>query len=209
MSQAKGVGIPANELLRFMQQRRSTRRYQAQSLPDDTLRQLLQAATWAPSAHNRQPWRFAVIQRDSTKERLARDMGRRLRQDLERDGMDAALIAKDVNRSRQRITKAPALILLCLSLADMDRYPDAERARCEWTMAAQSAAMAGQNLLLMAQGLGLGACWMCAPLFCPELVRETLDLPADWQPQGMITLGYPAEERQRRRDGWEAKTLWR
>ena len=178
-------------------------------MPDDLLRQLLQAAIWAPSAHNRQPWRFAVITRDATKERLARDMGRRLRQDLERDGMDEALIAKDVARSYQRITKAPALVLLCLSLADMDSYPDAERARCEWTMASQSAAMAGQNLLLMAQAMGLGACWMCAPLFCPDLVRQTLDLPADWQPQGMITLGFPAEERRRERDGWKAKTLWR
>jgi nitroreductase len=36
---------------------------------------------------------------------------------------------------------------------------------------------------------------MCAPLFAPETVRETLNLDADWEPQALITLGYPAETR--------------
>jgi nitroreductase len=51
--------------------------------------------------------------------------------------------------------------------------------------------MAVQNLLLAAQAEGLGACWMCAPLFCPEAVAAALDLPAGWQPQALVTLGFP------------------
>ncbi len=62
-------------------------------------------------------------------------------------------------------------------------------------MAVQSVAMAAQNLWLLAHAEGLGACWLCAPLFVPELVREILDLPADWQAQGLMTLGWPAEEK--------------
>ena len=58
-------------------------------------------------------------------------------------------------------------------------------------MAVQSVAMAVQNLLLAAHAEGLGACWMCAPLFCAEIVCRALDLPADWEPQALITLGYP------------------
>ena len=50
-------------------------------------------------------------------------------------------------------------------------------------MAVQSTAMAVQNMLLLAHAEGLAACWMCAPLFCPDTVRAALDLPADWQPQ--------------------------
>jgi nitroreductase len=52
--------------------------------------------------------------------------------------------------------------------------------------------MAVQNLLLAAASDGLGACWMCAPLFCPEVVRGALDLPTDWGPQALVTLGHPA-----------------
>lgn len=196
-------------LLKIMRERRSLRRYEPRAVPSDCVETLLEAASWAPSAHNRQPWRFVVIQDAAMKDRLAREMGARLRQDLLNDGMAEALIEADVGRSYMRITQAPLVILLCLSLGDMDVYSDAQRNRHEAAMAQQSAAMAGQNLLLMAASLGLGACWMCAPLFCQELVAATLDLPADWQPQGMITLGYPAQERQRGRDGWKGKTLWR
>ncbi len=54
----------------------------------------------------------------------------------------------------------------------MDNYGDPRRDQNEYVMAAQSAAMAGQNLLLAAHDAGLGACWMCAPLFCPDVVRD-------------------------------------
>ena len=198
-----------HELLQFMRDRRSHRRYQARPLPPDCIETVLEAASWAPSAHNRQPWRFVVIQAASTKESLAREMGERLRRDLQADGLPAELIETDVGRSYGRITSAPVLILLCMSLGDMDIYSDDQRNAHEAAMAQQSAAMAGQNLLLMAASLGLGACWMCAPLFCQDLVASVLNLPADWLPQGMITLGYPSQDRQRSREPWEAKTLWR
>jgi nitroreductase len=80
----------------------------------------------------------------------------------------------------------------CFTLADMDRYVDTRRAAAERQMAVQSTAMAVQNMLLLAHAEGLAACWMCAPLFCPDSVRAALDLPADWQPQAVITLGRPA-----------------
>lgn len=173
--------------------RRSVRRYLPEQVPDEVVMRLLEAACWAPSAHNRQPWRFAVITAAAVKEQLARAMGARLRADLERDGAPSQAIERDVSRSFARITGAPALVLACLTLSGMDTYADAKRARAEWVMAAQSVAMAVQNLLLAAHAEALGACWMCAPLFCPETVRAVLDLPEDWEPQALITLGYPAE----------------
>lgn len=192
-----------------MRARRSIRRYDSRCLPTGWLDQIMDAATWAPSAHNRQPWRFVLIRECRAKETLAAAMGARLRRDLEADGLAADIIDKDVGRSYQRISSAPLLIVLCLTLADMDQYPDAQRNAHERSMAVQSTAMAGQNMLLMASSLGLGACWMCAPLFCPDLVRNVLDLPADWLAQGMITLGFPASSRSREREPWETKTQWR
>ena len=179
--------------------RRSIRRYRSEPVPRELINQILEAACWAPSAHNRQPWRFAVLQEQEPKERLATAMGARLRADLEADGVPEAAIEKDVNRSYQRITGAPVVIVVSVSMEDMDSYPDERRQRNERVMAIQSTAMAGQNLLLAAHALGLGACWMCAPLFVPQLVRETLRLPADWEPQGLVTLGYPAETKEKTR----------
>jgi len=189
--------------------RRSLRRYEARPVADEVIRQLLTAAVWAPSAHNRQPWRFAVVRQPAEKEQLARAMGARLRADLEADHVPESVIEKDVSRSYERITLAPVVIVLALSMADMDRYPDEKRSRAERTMAVQSTAMAGQNFLLAAHKAGLGACWMCAPLFCPDVVRAALRLPDDWEAQALITLGYPAQTRERNREPLEARVLWR
>lgn len=179
--------------------RRSIRRYTTEAVPDKVLERVLTAAIWAPSAHNRQPWRFAVVNGEERKHALATAMGQRLRRDLQADGAPPAVIEKDVKRSHARISSAPVLILICLSMEEMDHYPDRRRRNNEWLMTVQSTAMAGQNLLLAAQAEGLGACWMCAPLFCPDVVRHVLALPGDWQPQGLITMGYAAEAREKTR----------
>jgi len=197
------------EFLTLIRDRRSIRRYEARPVPRETIDHLLTAAAWAPSAHNRQPWRFVVIETDETKRRLATAMGERLRRDLAADGVPAEAIERDAVRSYARVTGAPLLILVCLTMADMDAYPDERRRRHEAAMAAQSTAMAGQNLLLAAHALGLGACWLCAPLFCADVVRETLGLPADWQPQGLITAGYPGEIKEKTRAPLETRVLFR
>ncbi len=189
--------------------RRMIRRYTDQPVPQAVIEALLEAAVRAPSPHNRQPWRFAVTDDRAVIERLARAMGERLRRDLEADGVAGDVIDADAGRSYARITGAAAVIALCLTMADMDNYPDQRRAALEKVMAVQSTALAGQNLLLAAHAAGLGACWMCAPLFCPDTVRDELDLPDDWEPQALITLGWPAEARTKTRAPLETRALWR
>jgi coenzyme F420-0:L-glutamate ligase / coenzyme F420-1:gamma-L-glutamate ligase len=175
----------------WMRERRSIRRYSPQSLPDGLIERLIDAARFAPSAHNRQPWRFAILRSDE-KVRLAEAMADRLRADRLADGDDPQAVGRDAANSRARIVGAPAAILACCTLGDMDSYPDPRRMAAERTMAVQSTAMAVQNLLLLAHAEGLAACWMCAPLFCPDTVRVALALPADWEPQALITLGRAA-----------------
>lgn len=189
--------------------RRSIRRYLPEPVPRGAIEAVLEAATWAPSAHNRQPWRFVAIETGAVKEALALAMGARLQADLETDHVPQAIIAKDVARSYERITSAPVVIVVCMTLDDMDSYPDEKRSQNEFVMATQSVAMAGQNLLLAAHEVGLGACWMCAPLFCPDVVRTVLNLPEKWQPQGMVTLGYAAQEREKTRETLDKRLLWR
>ena len=133
------------------------------------------------------------MSRAEEKATLAREMGARLKRDREADGDDSEAIRQDVERSGSRINGAPVVIAVCLTLEEMDRYPDERRNRAEYMMAVQSTAMAAQNLLLAAHAEGLGACWMCAPLFCAGAVQSALGLPESWQPQGLILLGKPAE----------------
>ena len=185
-----GFGVVPND---FICARRSIRRYTDQPVDHALIDAVLEGATHAPSAHNRQPWRFVVVTSPETKGRLASAMGERWRADRLADGDSPNVITADVARSHERITSAPVVILACLTMADMDKWPDARRSIAERTMAIQSVAAAIQNLLLAAHALGLGACWMCAPLFAPDAARDALGLPGDWEPQALITLGYPAE----------------
>lgn len=173
--------------------RRSIRRYSQLPVSRELIESLLRSAVTAPSAHNRQPWRFLVLEHKEDKDKLAKAMGALLRADRTRDGDDAQAIEADVARSYARLTGAPVLVVVCMSMIDMDRYPDKKRMQAERVMAIQGTAMASQNLLLAAHAAGLGACWMCAPLFCADTVHATLQLPDDWEPQAIITLGYPAQ----------------
>jgi len=185
------IGLEA--LQPFLRSRRSVRRFRPDPIDPALVRGLLEAARWAPSPHNRQPWRFVVLQEADNRQRLAQAMGERLRAERLADGADPQAVQADVSRSYARITGAPLAVLLCMTLEQMDRYPDARRSRAERRMAVQGVAMAGQNLLLAAHAAGLGACWICAPLFAPEVVRQVLELPEDWDPQGLVVLGWPAE----------------
>jgi nitroreductase len=124
-------------------------------------------------------------------------------------GVDPADVEQQVSERQARIAGAAALIVLSVSMEEMDVYPDERRSQAEWTMTVQSAALAGQNLLLAAHHYGLGACWMCAPLFVPDLIRDALALPPTWHPQALITLGYPAEEATKERADWETRVVWR
>lgn len=197
-------------LFDVMRTRRSIRRYADRPVGGEAVARLLEAAIWAPSAHNRQPWRFFVIQTEAVKLALAEAMGARLRADRLTDGDPPEAVEADAARSRARLAASPVVVAVCLSMADMDSYPDTRRKKAEYLMAAQSVAMAVQNFLLAAHAAGLGACWMCAPLFCPEAVSAALGLPAHWEPQALITLGYPANVgKPASRKSMEAVTIWR
>ncbi len=204
-----GVSLHSRDLLQYMRTRRSIRRYTDEKVSPAVIEELLEAATWAPSAHNRQPWRFCVVTQDATKRKLSAEMGRRWRADLAADASDPAFIERRVQISHARLTGAAALVVACMTMESMDSYPDAVRGHAERTMATQSVALACQNLLLAAHVHGLGACWMCAPLFVPSLVCDVLQLPLTWNPQALITLGYPAETKEKDRVPLASRVIWR
>jgi coenzyme F420-0:L-glutamate ligase/coenzyme F420-1:gamma-L-glutamate ligase len=172
--------------------RRSIRRYTDAPLDRAAIEQLLGAALCAPSAHNSQPWRFAVLITSEAKAQLAHAMAARFRAERLAGGAAPEQVEEEVGRSISRITSAPVVIVACLTMADLLPADD-KLAQAEHTMAVQGVAAAIQNLLLAAHAQGLGACWMCAPLFAPDEARAALALPGDWEPQALVTLGHPAK----------------
>jgi coenzyme F420-0:L-glutamate ligase/coenzyme F420-1:gamma-L-glutamate ligase len=178
-----------NDYHNFLRSRRSVRRFDARPVKAETLRHILETATYAPSAHNLQPWRFAVVQDSAAKSRLGQALTGKMRADMAGEGAPADEIERRVSRSLRRIDQAPVIVLLCRD-ASAVRKDEPE----EHTMAVQSVAAAGLQLLLAAQAEGLSGNWICWPLYAPEATRAALDFPKTWEPQAMIILGYSIEE---------------
>ncbi len=178
----------------FLRSRRSIRRFTTEPVSEESLTKILETATYAPSAHNRQPWRFAVITTENKKILLSQSLAEAFRHDLANDGLEQNEIVVRINRSIERINSAPLVIILCLDMSEMDKYDDpaGNRALAERIMAIQSTASAGLQLQLAAQAEGLDSVWTCSPLFAPQTVTSILKLPITWEPQAMFFLGHAA-----------------
>ncbi len=182
-----------SSLLDLIKKRRSVKSYQPKKVPMEVLLNILEAARWAPSAHNAQPWRFTLVVDPSLKRRLADAMAEEWAEDLVKDGVSPDTRERLIEASIDRFTRAPLLLIASITMEEMNNYPDEERRKFEHLMATQSLAAALQNMLLAAHSMGLGSCWFCAPLFCQDRVRMVLGMPENVEPQALITLGYPSE----------------
>ncbi len=187
------MSTTTSDLHHFLRTRRSIRRFTSDAVPDSAIERILTTATFAPSAHHRQPWRFVVLKSSHSRATLAEAMAIDFERDLTADGVSAERIQVQVRRSKERITSAPAAILLCLDMSEMDSYPDKRRTKAEFRMTVQSVAAAAMQLLLGAHAEGLGGVWACWPLFAPETIQKTLSLSELWEPQGMVFLGHPQD----------------
>ncbi len=174
--------------------RRSVRRFQQRPVEHAFVEQLLEAGTRAPNAHNNQSWRFAVLTEKASMVSLAEAMQPEYIRALLNSGLSQEKVSAMAEKRKSRLTGAPVAVIVSFARNDLTVYEDEDRNRGEELMAVQSAALAGGHILMAAHALGLGGVWMCAPMFVPEIVRDALDLPEDWQPQGMLLLGYPDEE---------------
>ncbi len=183
----------AKDFSLLIKTRRSIKTFSRQEIDEKLIFRIFNVATWAPSAHNAQPWRFIGITDKDLKRKLAESMAEKWAKDLSADNVSADVIVRLVEGSIERFVQAPVIIVASITMEEMDKYPDQSRQLIEQLMATQSLAAAIQNLLLAAHAEGLGACWFCAPLFCQDVVKKVLGMPQTVEPQALITLGYPAE----------------
>jgi len=153
------------DVLEVIKNRRSIRTYKKQDLPPNTVKSLLEAARWAPSAGNVQPWAFVVASSKEKKQSLS----------------FAAFGQKDIE-------EASIVIVVC---ADEKRAEQSYGKRGKKLFCLQDTAAAVQNIMLTAYSLGLGTCWVGA--FKEEVVRKLVNAPEGVRPVALIPVGYPDE----------------
>jgi coenzyme F420-0:L-glutamate ligase/coenzyme F420-1:gamma-L-glutamate ligase len=184
------------DLHNFLRTRRSIRRFKPDPstgsgqcpVPAPVIERILTSAIHAPSAHNLQPWRFALLPNLFGRERLGLALTSAMRRDMTAEGAPSAKIEARVARSLQRLNEAPVVILLCRDVTAVR-----EHKRQDEIMSIQSVAAAATYLLLAAHAEGLGANWICWPLYAQAETRAALNLPETWEPQAMFFLGYADE----------------
>lgn len=196
------LGLDVNErnqeLGTVIRGRRSVRAFLPDPVPPSVVWDAIEAAGWAPSPHGRQPWRFVVVEFPERRRGLAEAMASTWDEQLRLDGQDDEIVRIRLQKSKRRLIEAPVLVVPCLYLADLDVYPDPDRQEAERIMAIQSIGSAIQNLLLSIYASGFDAGWMCAPLFCPDIVAEYLGLAEGLIPHALLPIGRAAKDPVRR-----------
>jgi len=149
------------DVFEAIRDRRSVRKYNAEPVPDNLVKKLLEAAVWAPSGSNIQPWNFIVI-----KDRKVLDMVRKI--------------------SPGYFGDAPLAILVC---SDKERAfkLGGELGRDYLSVAGCAAAV--QNMLLAAYASGLGTCVVKS--FSSTAIKHILEIPTEIEPELLVIVGYP------------------
>jgi nitroreductase len=120
-------------------------------------------------------------------------MAEKYERDMISQGVPAHTIKERVQRSLTLFSQAPVIIVAFLANKQRGKKEPVNDENLEGVMDRQSVAVAVGHLLLAATASGLGACWYAAPLFCGEIVTRQLGVNPDWEPQALVTLGYPDE----------------
>ncbi len=192
--------MPEIELFEAMQTCRTLRRLRSDPVPEDLLRKVLTAATWAPSGGNRQPWRFLVVRDPARKHQLRewylpiwRNFSQAYSRGLERlppaaRGPHTRMLAA-ADYLAEHFHEAPVVIVVCVHIPDL-AITDAGLDRPS-VVGGASIYPAVQNLILACRAVGLGAA--LTTLLCqkePE-VRALLGIPEDWATCAHLPVGYP------------------
>ena len=170
--------------------RRSVRRFSEQPVPPELITAAVAEALTAPAPHHTRPVRFVWLQTRATRNRLLDRMKDKWRADLAGDGRSPESVERRVARG-QILYDAPEVVIPFLVPDGAHAYPDAARTDAEHTMFTVAVGAAVQALLVALAVRGLGSCWIGSTIFAADLVREELELPADWEPLGAIAIGYP------------------
>ena len=144
-------------------ERRSVRDFLDRPVPKDEVELLVHAASYAPSAHNGQPWEFIYVD--------------------EREVLDSLNEGRKYTRM---LLHAPGAFVVCAKCPPEKRKKAVQGDIMHYI---QDTAAAIQNLLLAAHARGLGSCWIGD--FDERFLRDTFEIPEDYVPVAIVAIGYP------------------
>ena len=192
------------DLLELIKSRRSIRAFTATMPSRSLISECLEAATWAPSATNRQPWEFIVLTGAALSdvnlmisENFAlrmndgdafgnppeplRSRQQEIMETLMRVATEDGIDHGEVFEKSLRFFDAPVAVYFVAYKSDNEQYR-------------LSTAAAIENFLLAAQARGLGTCWLTVTVICQEDIKKLLAIGDDKELLAGVALGYPLQE---------------
>ncbi|MBE0670684.1 MAG: nitroreductase [Anaerolineales bacterium] len=182
------------QILEAIHGRQTISKVKQDAVPRDMIEKLLSAAVQAPNHHKVRPWRFVVLTGDGRKK-----LG---------DVMAASFLDRNPSTPPEGLDKTRALPLRApvVIAIGVDKPADTKIVEVENISAASAA---GQNILLAAHALGLGAIWRTGEWARDAKVKEFLGFTADQHIVGFIYIGYPdVTPEPYERQGFEDRTVW-
>jgi nitroreductase len=185
--------------LKLVKTRRSIRSFKADSIPDEYVEKIIEAARWAPSGANSQPWEFIVVKDKQIKDRIvdivnehseySRKVELTREEELRFPGVSGPV--RDPGYKN-----APVFIILCGDPRTKEAYPLLTLLTRGDSHFASGLASAFLYMTLAATTLGLGSQWVSATgnPFVKSLLKQLLEVPQGLEIYDMLVLGYPASQ---------------